>query len=227
MNHLVGDPQKCIVVLVNDFNPEFGPAFEKLQKKLDRELKGVLLVDATVKAANRNKPDTSGYFKEVVCDFQDPLSVGAALKPIRDNILLITCSSESNQPFLKQILPYIPTVFGPTESSIDWSTHKHEMRQHLESYNSTLTPKYRLLEANTPEAVQEILDHMQFPMIVKPNGLAASILVTKTHNEQELRASLDKSFKNLTAIYKRDKGRGKPSMIVEEFIVVDMYSVDS
>ena len=63
-------------------------------------------------------------------------------------------------------------------------------------------------------------------MIVKPTGLAASVLVSMVSDEAQLREVLKKSFAVINDIYARDGGRGEPSMIAEEFIKGDMYSVD-
>jgi predicted Zn-dependent protease with MMP-like domain len=69
MHDLASDASKNVVVLINDFNPEFGTALEKLSIRLNRPLQGVILLDERVEAAGNNKPDTTGKFKMVVCNF--------------------------------------------------------------------------------------------------------------------------------------------------------------
>lgn len=63
-------------------------------------------------------------------------------------------------------------------------------------------------------------------MIVKPAGLAGSVMVTKVENEHELKTCLDDSFAQIKQIYHIVRGRGRPSLIVEEFIEGDMYTID-
>jgi biotin carboxylase len=227
MHDLASDASKNVVVLINDFNPEFGTALEKLSIRLNRPLQGVILLDERVEAAGNNKPDTTGKFKMVVCNFSDISSISAALKPFKDNLLLVVSSSERNQPYLKKALPHMPYVLGPTEHSLDWSTHKITMRELLQSYNPDLVPKFIQISHNKPEHIEHIAKTFNFPVIVKPNGLAASILVNKANNREELEEYVNKSFEVIEDIYKRDKGRGRPSMLIEEFMDGNMYSVDS
>jgi biotin carboxylase len=214
MHDLASDASKNVVVLINDFNPEFGTALEKLSIRLNRPLQGVILLDERVEAAGNNKPDTTGKFKMVVCNFSDISSISAALKPFKDNLLLVVSSSERNQPYLKKALPHMPYVLGPTEHSLDWSTHKITMRELLQSYNPDLVPKFIQISHNKPEHIEHIAKTFNFPVIVKPNGLAASILVNKANNREELEEYVN-------------KGRGRPSMLIEEFMDGNMYSVDS
>ena len=227
MNQLVEDNNRNIVILINDYWPEYGTALEKLSQRLGRPLKGVLLVDMHVKEAGRNFPDPSGRFETIVCDFSHLRSISDALNPIADKVLLVASSSERNQPYLKKALPHLPYVNGPSESSLDWATHKATMRELMRSFNGALAPKSETVHEHTEDDIQRVLRNLDFPLIVKPNGLAASILVNRANNEEELREFLSHSFEVIDKIYARDKGRGKPSILCEEFIEGDMYSVDS
>ncbi len=227
MYTLASDNTKTIVIIVNDFTVEFGVALKKLSKTLGRELHGVLLIDTELKAKNAYDPDKSGEFEEIICNFSDPEALENMLKPLRDKLLIVTCIAERYQPYLKTLLPYIPYLSMPTESSLDWSTNKNLMRQHLEIYNSSLTPKYRQVTGFDPDVIVDILSIMDFPLIVKPTGLASSVLVKKVTYQEELLDGLKSGFKMINEVYVRDFGRGLPAMIVEEFIEGDMYSVDS
>lgn len=227
MNQLVADNNKNIVILINDYWPEYGIALDKLSKRLGRPLKGILLVDKHVQEAGKNFPDTSGRFETIVCDYSHLRSLSDALNPIADNVLLVASSSERNQPYLKKTIPHLPYVHGPSESSLDWSTHKATMRELMRSYKEVLAPKSETVHEHTEEDIQRVLNNLSFPLIVKPNGLAASILVNRANNEEELRGFLKTSFDVIDKVYDRDKGRGKPSILCEEFIEGDMYSVDS
>lgn len=227
MSTLAADSAKNIAVFINDFDQEFADGLARLAGELHRPLRGILLIDQTVKYQERNVADTQGVFEEVICDFSDPVSIQTALAPYQENLLLATCSSERNQPYLAKLIPHIPYLLEPTESSLEWATHKSKMRELLASYDTALTPKTRTVHSSTGEEVKEVVRHLTFPVIVKPTGLAASILVSKAHDEAELAHILEQSFAVIHDIYERDSGRGKPSMIVEEFIEGDMYSTDA
>ncbi len=226
MNALASDATKTVAIFLNDFDQEFADGLAKLAKKLGRPLQGVILVDETVKRQGRNTPDTKGAFAQVVCDFSDDVSLRKAVNGFNGSILLVTCSSERNQPYLKRLLPHVPYLLGPTESSLDWATHKAKMREMLGSYDETLIPKVQYVTSDGEAEVQKVCSRLCFPLIVKPTGLASSMLVSKVHDEAELKIALHEGFDRIHEVYSRDSGRGEPGMIVEEFIDGDMYSVD-
>jgi biotin carboxylase len=226
MDTFSNDPQRNVAIFLNDFDQEFADGLEKLSKKLGRKLRGVILMDTEVKQAGRNTPDTNNVFEQIVCDFSDDADLHRTLKKLENNLLLITCSSERNQPYLQRVLPHVPYLPGPTETSLVWSTHKGKMREMLASYDPSLVPKVHVIHEYTEENIQEIVSKLQFPMIIKPTGLAVSILVSRVTSEAELHETLKSGFEDIHEIYERDRGRGAPAFIVEEFIEGDMYSID-
>lgn len=226
MDRFVEDPTKNVAVFINDFNIEFAAALEKLSQRLDRPLKGVTLIDQKIYDTKRNKPDVAHMFQEIICDFSSDADLRKTIRELEDNLLLIDASSERNQPYLKKVLPHVPYLLAPTEKSLEWATHKGQMRALLASYDPSIVPKVQLVRDASEETIQSLLSNLVLPYIVKPAGLAASILVNKVSTEDELRQTLQHGFDVIHDIYTRDAGRGKPEMIVEEFIVGDMYSID-
>lgn len=227
MSNLANDPTKDIVLFVNNFRPEYANALKKLSTRLGRPLRGIILLDKEIKEKEYNDKDTEGVFEEILCDFSDETALRKALKKLEPTLLLVTAAGEWNQPYFQRVLPHVPYALGPTERSLDWATHKAKMREMLGSYNGALVPKVQEMTSGSEEEIQKALDRLQFPVIAKPTGLATSMLVTKAHDEAELRKILQKSFAMLAKVYKRNRGRGKPSMIIEEFIEGNMYTVDA
>lgn len=226
MGKLALDASKNIAVFINDFDQEFADALEKLAVTLARPLRGIILIDSVVKRAGTNTPDVRGIFQQIECDFSDNSALRATVRQFEDNLLLVTASADRNQPYLQRLLPHVPYLYGPTESSLSWSTHKGKMREMLVSYAPELAPKFVVVESASEREVRRIVTALKFPLIIKPTGLAASILVSKAHDLAELRSVLQKSFAVIHDVYERDSGRGQPSMIIEEFIEGEMYSVD-
>jgi hypothetical protein len=64
-------------------------------------------------------------------------------------------------------------------------------------------------------------------MIIKPSGLERSLLVSVVHNTEELASTLAFTFSQLESAYKTWMKRLTPSVLIEEFMEGDMYSVDS
>jgi len=226
VHNLAEDPTKNVVLFINDYFDEYGAAFRKLAKRLDRELHGIMLVDKTLKETGMNLPDTSGLFEEIVCDFSSDAELRATIKQFEDNLLLVSCSAESSQMAFQRVLPHVPYLPGPTQSSLEWATHKGKMRELLGAYDSKLVPKVQPVASAAPEEIQQVLNNLDFPMIIKPTGLSDSALVTKVHTEHELRTTLRQAFAALHDTYSRNRGNGTPGIIVEEFMEGDLYSID-
>jgi biotin carboxylase len=224
---LADDPSKDIVLFINDFYPEYASAFHKLSERLHRPLRGILLVDRMAKEQNRVHPDKDHLFEEVVCDFSNAGELRATIKKFEDNLLLVSSSAESSQLDFKKVIPHVPYMRGPTEQSMEWATHKGQMREIIGAYNPSLVPRVRMVGSPIESEIKAVVADLRFPMIVKPTGLSGSSLVSKVNDEHELRRALHKSFTLIHEAYEREGGNGTPEIIVEEFINGDMYSADA
>jgi len=227
MNTLAKDVTKDVAIFINDFYPELPPALEKLSQKLGRPLKGVMLVDKTVRERGKYNADKDQVFETIVCDFSDTSMLRSTIKKLEDHILLIDTTSERGQPYFKLVLPHLAYLPAPTESSLEWATHKGQMRAIVGAYNPNLVPKVQVIQDDSEDTIKSILSNLELPCIVKPTGLAASILVNKVTSEDQLRETLRHSFSTIHDVYARDAGRWDPGMIVEEFIDGEMYSIDA
>jgi biotin carboxylase len=226
-NNLAEDESKNIVLFINDFYPEYGSAFKKLSKKLGRPLRGIMLIDSTLKRQNLQLPDTEKLFEEIVCDFKNDGELRKAIKKLEKNLLLVSCSAESSQLDFRRVLPHVPYVLGPSEKSLEWATHKGKMREMIGAFDSSLVPRMQPVERAVENEIKKVTRAIDFPMMVKPTGLSDSSLVTKVHNEQELRYALHNTFINIHEVYKRTRGSGRPGVLVEEFIEGEQYTVDA
>lgn len=228
MYSLANDDSKTIVLLINDYNPEFGVATEKLEKILGRNLTGIVLVDKNIKQKHLNKPIANNKFIEIVCDYNNPASITTALRPFIDKLLVVNASSERNQPYYSKLIPHIPYINTPTETSIVWATHKDQMRRQFSAYCPELTPRsIRIEKEVSDDSIKDIVKELTFPLITKPAGLALSILVRKAGNIDELLKNIKESRAVIEDIYKKNRGRGEPNILIEEFISGQMFSVDA
>lgn len=227
MSYLSQDTKRNTALFLNDFDQEYADALVKLSKKLSRPLKGIILLDKKLKKENRFSPDKNQVFEQVVCDYSDDASLHEVIAPIEDELLLVTCSDDKNQPYLQRLLPHTPYLLGPTERSLDWATHKGYMRDILKSYDDSLVPKARVVKSASEAEIDAVAANLSFPVIIKPVGLSASALVAHAANKAELRSALQNAFNRIEAIHTKYGGRGKFEFIVEEFIEGSMYSVDS
>jgi biotin carboxylase len=218
---------KDVVLSINVVEPPLVEAVKKLSQELGVELKGLMLVDKHYAGHESRPKDTTGLFEEVVCDFKNHDELQLALKPYLDRILVATVRYESAiQPFRK-VIPFIPYVLTPTETSLVWATEKPLMRARMAAYDQHLVPRHQYLEQQDLPKLNELIDGFTYPMIVKPAALAEALLVTRCDDEPALRACLGHTFTVIQDIYDREHRHNKPGLLIEEMMQGPMYSTDA
>ncbi len=223
---LVENPDKNIVIFINDFPSKYMAALTKLSQRLGRPLRAVLLIDAERQAKRNSLPDDQNLCEELVVDFSNDVALSQVVKPLEKNLLLVTCPLERSQLYFKRVIPHVPYVNVPTESSIDYCTDKGKMRQLLFGYDHNISPKAIVVYDATPGSIGKVRKELEFPVIVKPTNLSSSRLVSKVTGEDELRTILGESFTSLHEIYLKHRRHGNEAMVVEEFVEGNLFSTD-
>ncbi|MFT5352637.1 MAG: biotin carboxylase [Candidatus Paceibacteria bacterium] len=234
-----------MVVLIN-FAHFWYMAIKKSKKNL------ILLIDSPVAAAlstiDALKKNKEGYrymllypsnmvgkenldvikkFKVAVpCNFNSPDSIIAAILPHRDELLGAYCRSEVSIPRFQKVIPHIPYLKTPTSESLEWSVNKYKMRKRFFALDKSITPKFMLVKDQTKASLKEIEKKISFPLVIKPVGLAQSLLVNIVYHRQELEKNLSQVFRKVKQAYKDSSRSSDPQVIVEEFIEGNMYSID-
>lgn len=169
-------------------------------------------------------------FDEVhTCVFSKPDSIRSTLKSFEEEILLVTSRSEAKMWYFSNTIPHIPYVKTPTSKSLEWSVDKISMRRRFKTYDPTITPKFKVLKEFKKKTISEVEKVVVYPCVVKPSGLAQALLVTICYHQDELEAALGKVFKKvgiLNRVYKESQDANKPTVLVEEYMEGDMYSID-
>jgi len=164
---------------------------------------------------------------KISCDFSSKKNIIKSLLPYEDEILAITTRGEKNIPIFQEIIPHVPYLRTPSVKSLEWSIDKVQMRRHFNAYDKKITPKYSVIHDSKISTIKKIENKLGYPIVLKPAGLASSLLVTKAYHREELETNLKMAFKKLNKVYKEVEGRGEPTMLVEQFMDGDMYSVDA
>jgi hypothetical protein len=228
MDQFLRDPNRNTIIVVNAIASrsldDFILAVKKLEIILSRKLRVVYVVEKHDKAAVRTVLPKG--FERVVCSTASIIQVEKALKPYLDNVIAIVCRSEKDLPYFRNIIPHLPYIEAPSPTSIDWASDKINMRRRLRVFNKKISPPYTIVEEITDEKIEDIKKQVGFPLIVKPAGLAASVLVQVCYHEEELKKTLIKTFKNAKAVYKRRGRLTNPRILVEKFMEGDMYTTD-
>lgn len=216
-----------IVLSIDVVEPGLVNAVELLEKELGRPLKGIALVHESFVDYPGRPVDTTGRFEEVIVDYDDPDALQKAIKPFVDRILVVTTRYEDAIHHLSKLVPFVPYLNTPTESSLVWSTEKPLMRDRLKNYDPRLVPEYaKISEKNLPKW-EELTKDLKFPVIVKPGSLWSSFLVTRCDTKEELGECLKATFEIIQGVYGRLRRETPPIVLVEEFMVGDMYSTDA
>ena len=163
----------------------------------------------------------------IPCDFSKSKRIVKRIKPYEDKLLAITCRSEANLQKFAKIIPHVPYLRTPSAESIKWSINKLEMRRRFTAYDKTITPKYTVVKSAGKSDLKKIKKKIGFPLVVKPAGLAQSMLVTVCYHNEELEKALKKTFRKIRSVYKERESKEDPVVLVEQFIEGDMYSIDS
>ncbi len=220
--------ERDMILFVGSFLQTQLEALKKLSKILDRNIHGLVLLDITNISSKEHKDIKSktNHVTFIEVDFSSPTAIQNALKIYEDRFLAVTCRAEKNIPLFKKVIPNIPYLNTPSETSLDWTTDKIKMRKMLRNYDKSISPKFLVVHDSSEEVLDRIEKNIGFPLILKPSGLAASLLITICYYREELEQNLKNTIRKINQVYKKRKGRGDPQILVEEFMEGSMYSVD-
>lgn len=218
--------ERDMILFVGSYLSSQRDSLKKLSTSLDKNLKACVLLDM---AQLRPKGSIVSDSKTAVleCKFSSQTAIQRTLLPYRHRFLAVTCRAEKNIPLLRKTVPHVPYINTPTELSLEWTTDKIRMRQMLRNYDKEISPKFIVVHDASEETLTKIEKKVGFPLIIKPAGLAKSLLVTLCYHREELEANLKNTVKKINKIYKKERGRGEPQILVEEFMEGAMYSIDS
>lgn len=221
---------KDIIIFINAIRPATFDALSSFEAQTGRVFYPIVLVDRWIfRSISERNGQTSlpQAVPVVVADFDSPASLRRALAPYQDRIFAVTSQYENSILELQKLIPYLPYLPMPTEQSLTWATEKIHMRQMMESHDPALVPRYAQVSSVSEAEINRIERKMDYPLIVKPSGLEGSLLVSEVANRAELISCLERTFEHMQAAYSKWIKRQEPTVVVEEFMVGQMYSVDT
>lgn len=172
-------------------------------------------------------PETQ-YYKEYIVNFDKPKELQDIIDSLEPHLAAAVNRGERNIPYFKKLIPYLPKgLLIPSIKSLTNATEKTAMRKAFWKYDKNITPKFEIITNISKESIEKITNRLEFPVIVKPSGLAQAVLVQAAHYPAELKSILENISKKMKTIYKDMKGRGEQTILVEEIIEGDQYSVDA
>lgn len=201
----------------------------KAAKGIKGEYPGiVVLLIRDLKKKLKDKDKVFKYVDKVLyVDYTKSLDVAKTLLPFQKQLIAVTARGEEGVNYLGKVLPYVPYLRTPTPESLVWATDKYEMRKRLKLFDPKNTPKFTRVKENSKTERERVIEKVGFPMIVKPANLQESMLVTICYHEEELEKVLGNIFRKLRGEYKKYNRSQLPTIMAEEFMDGDMYSIDS
>jgi len=216
--------EKDIILFVGPVNLLAANNLRKFATK--RKLK--LAVIYNQKEKNDSKIVESRFDIVIPCDTSSHIKITQALLPYKDDLLAVSCRSEKSIPTFQKIIPHVPYLRTPTTESLGWSIDKIMMRRKFSAYDKKITPSFTLVHDYKKSTLKKIEEKIGFPLVVKPAGLAQSILVSMCFHKEELEKVLRVTFKKIKkALKDYNKENLHADVLVEQFMEGEMYSVDA
>jgi biotin carboxylase len=162
------------------------------------------------------------------CTFDSDAEIQQTLAPYTQNIVAVFSTGETNVQYLRRIIPFLPPyIHTATPEALATSTDKQAMREAFRAVWPEITPAF-LEVTDASEATQlRIEQAIPYPVIVKPTGLASSLLIQSCASRAELAAALTKIFAHIHDVYRDQKRAVSPRVLVEEYLEGDFYSTDA
>ncbi len=217
------EKEKNIIIFVMQMTEKMAEDVKAYAKKTGKKYRVMLLWDSRVKGVEKKK----GYDILVSCNFGKPNSIAEALLPYQDELLAITCRGDNQVGHFRDVLPHVPYLRTPTTESLRWATDKYEMRKRFRLYDPKITPRFTKVESNSKKERERVISKIGLPLIVKPTNLGGSMFVAICYHEEEFEQTLKTIFRKIRKAYEKDRRTETPTIIAEQFMEGDMYSVDS
>jgi len=214
---------KDTILFINDAPATAIDAVRKYSKSIKKPLKVAVIRD--IKQTKREKSDSVDYL--MTCDFAKPSKIVQTLKEISPRLMAVTCRSDKNVEDFASLIPYLPYLRMPSSESVKWSVDKIAMRQHFQNFDFKITPRFTVVHDVSKASIKKIKEKVGFPLMIKPAGLGASLLVSICYHEEELEQDLKKIFRKINGLYKHDGRKEEPKILLEEFMEGEMFSVDA
>lgn len=217
---------KNIIAYVASLPKGAAESIRKYEKKERTKFRVMLIWDRKI-----DPKKTAADFPEadifLPIDFKHAESIAEALLPYQEELIAITCRTESYLSRFIKIIPHVPYLRTPSTQSLEWSTDKLMMRRRFALLAKEYSPKYAVVKENSKMERDRVIAKIGFPMIMKPTNLAQSLLVTICYHEEELKEALTSGFKKISKIYSNNGRSETPQLMVEQYMEGDMFSVDA
>lgn len=145
----------------------------------------------------------------------------ARLQAIADSVVAITCTQERDIETYLLTLVLCKKITSTEHTTYQTVINKYQFKESLSKVYPELVPKVAIVD----DELLQSPGTLTYPQVVKPTGLAGSILVNVVHNPEELELhykTFSQSVKDIAETYYNKA----VSLITEEYITGPQYSVN-
>ncbi len=215
-----------VVIAINKLNPSAAQSLLKLAP----DACIVVLRDKRVKPQNRTAEVFAKLtMREVETDYFDASRLDHDIAQFRGETLGVVSRGESSIQYLAKLSDACQGwgLALPSSKSLEIATDKERMRQAFYEYCPDVSPAFLKVVDASDETIQTIEQQLGYPVIIKPANLASSLLIQRCDTLEELRRALEQALTTVRGLYEESGRYETPTMIVEQMLEGDLYSVDT
>jgi biotin carboxylase len=214
-----------LVLFVDHAPADARASLRRYTKKGHGSYKVGVIFDSRNRAA-KERAKKAGVDVLISCEMAKPLKIAEALLPHQDDLVAITCRGDGHIPTLAKIVPHVPYLRTPTVASLGWAVDKIAMRERLHFCGPEIGPRFAVVSDAKKSTRARIAKEVGFPLVLKPAGLASSLLVSICYHQEELEATMKRALRHIKSVYAENNRTTEPHILVEQFLEGDQYSVD-
>lgn len=189
----------------------------------DPGLEALVLLDSS----KSKQPKQEGV-TYIYCDITNESELQETLAPYLQHIAGIFYAGESNVQLVRKLRNLLPQhMLVASNSSLEIATDKKLMREAFRAHFPEITPSFLEVKDSHPSTIAAVESKLAYPVIIKPANLASSLLIQACHDREELQNALTSAFQTIRQTYEINHREAKPTLIVEEYLEGDFYSVDA
>ncbi|MDC1205619.1 ATP-grasp domain-containing protein [Candidatus Pacebacteria bacterium] len=143
------------------------------------------------------------------------------LQHITERVELVTCTQERDMPTYIKTLELCGKITKEQAKLYTIAIDKSAFKTQISKQHPHLVPKMHIID----DALLTKLDTLSYPQVIKPSGLAGSILINIVNSPEEFRKHYEEFSANMQQIGNESYGKSI-DIITEEYIEGPQYSVN-
>lgn len=218
-----------IIIAINKVNPSAIASLQAMRSELG-DVRVVILKDVRLPSQDISRFSESGInLSEEEVDYFDDAQLTQKLTGLRSDIIGVISRGEGSIQYLAR-LSEVCRDWGlsiPSRNSLEISTDKQRMRACFLAERPEISPAFMEVHDASPRTIEAIEQQVGYPLVVKPANLASSLLIQKCESSDQLAKVLPQTLGAIEEVYKSSGRYETPTLIVEQMLIGDLYSVDT